>query len=63
MTLKIKKITARSRLLAGPTTAMKNSSLGRRGSDLSTAAPPKMKSVMLSTFMPRASAMKEWANS
>jgi hypothetical protein len=47
----------------GPTTATKNSSPGVVASAVRFETPPKMNSVMLSTFRPRLRATSEWLNS
>ena len=52
-----------SALESGPTMVMRNSSLGFVASDRIRATPPKMNSVIPSTWIPRALAITEWASS
>src|SRR5439155_25741548 len=54
---------ASTKLVSGPTTAIKNSSAALAGSSLIVATPPKMKSVTRCTSAPRARATREWASS
>ncbi len=57
------RINPSTRLVSGPTTAIVNSVRGFSGSSSRLLTPPKMKRVILPTFMPRAWATREWANS
>jgi len=54
---------ASSRLVSGPTTAIRNSSPGPRDSTLARVAPPNRNSVMSWTRIPRAWETSAWASS